>query len=623
MSSQAGPESAEASHNNHPSTKRIFLPPEIHQMIFNAIENPNDRAGTALSVMLANRELHGIWKRFLYEDNINVGRSSALVYAVLHGFQQPMRDIVGVGTTAKGMCVDIDAHIEDFSSREWCFWPTTGHRFPSENGRLTVLHAAVALNDEETVRFLLQNGADVSEVGYDEEYDVDPNTIDNSERSAENEWDWHQSIFQSTIHMATCTGHLPIVQLLVNAESTLLWDSTAVDNFNVLHTAAICGHVHLIRYFVTMGLVPVDSKATYPTRVNCYRLPMMLTPAQCAAHTKAGIRTLWLFREFEANMNLVVLSLLQLPSNTRMAYRLMTQDSWKVDLKANIAESSVGRCSLADAILELYLSLDVQFGDLQGWRLVLQAALAGGADVSRSYSRSYGLPEKPILEICLNGNSGEKGLLLMKMLLQKGVSSHTPFQHHTTEDYGRSLLLKYLTELIFRNYKSDRKIWCWEPISTHDLGRVELRGWSATDDTTDVAERKVQALLEAGIRAGGANDYGWTSLMIACNLVTYYRYPLDFMENLLESGVDPNETNQVTSPLSNGKKRSPMAVCFCNTHSYRACKLLHSYGGALNKDDDLEMIEGRIRKLVPSFDGRQSRVMTLFKELASQVEEDR
>ncbi|KAK8018881.1 hypothetical protein PG991_008071 [Apiospora marii] len=622
MSSQAGPEPAEASHNGQPLTKRIYIPPEIHRMIFNAIDDPKDRARTALSVMLANKELHGLWKRFLYEDNINHGQSSALVHAVLHGFQQPMRDIVGIGTTTEGMCANVDAYIEDFQDRVWCFWPATGGSYFPKDGRLTLLHAAVALNNEETVRFLLQNGADTDEAAYVKEYDVDPNTEYNSERDRESDvWDWHSSTWQSAIHIATCHGHLPIVQLLVDAGSTLLWDPTETEGFNVLHTAAMCGHVHLIRYFVESGLVLIDEKAPYFTQNHCYRFPMMLTAAQCAAHTKAGVRTLWLFRELEANMDLVVLALLQFPSNTTMAHQLLTEASWKVDLEANVTEPDVGECSLADAIPELYLSLGNEPVDLRGWRLVLQAAFAGGADVSRSYRPSLGLPEKPLLEICSRGVSGENGLVLMELLLQKGALNHTPHHHHSMEDYGSSLLLQYLTKITIDRYDYDREVWCWEPVSDQDLWRIQETGYS--EDTTDVAEQKVKAILAAGIRAEGVNDYGWTSLIVACNLVTYYKFPLECMEALLESGVDPNETNQVTSPLSNGKKRSPMAVCFCNKHSYKACKLLQSYGGVLHKEDDLEMIECRIEKLVPSYNGSQSGVMKLFKEIASQVEEDK
>ncbi|KAK8068880.1 hypothetical protein PG994_005496 [Apiospora phragmitis] len=535
MSSQTIPGPAKASHHGQLSPKRICLPPEIHQMIFNAIDNdsPNDRPRTALSVMLANKKLHGIW--------------NALVHAVLHGFLQPMRDIVGIGTTAKGKSADMNVQIELSKEKEWWKIP-----IPTHNGyylSFTPLHAAVALSDEETVRFLLQNGADANRIGYSAEYEVDP-----GKRSGQglymdeyNSYTWTRLSFESAIHMATCQGHLPIVQLLVNAKSTLLWD-----------------------------------------------------PEQ--AEEKLG-----------ADMSSVVLSLLQFPSNISMACQLLTQASWKVDLGANVQESNGGTCSLADAILELYLSLNIEDENLCGWRLVLRTALAGGANINCLHRQTYLSSEKPLLEICFMYTAGEKGLILMELLLEKGAQVQTRLPHGNIEEPGNSLLLWYLKD---GKNGLDAERRNRGQVPTQALRKRAGDKISLGDDTSNAAERKVKALLAAGIRVDGVDDLGWTSLGIACLLVTSSKQPLEFMKKLLDAGADPNQ--QAVSGLSNGITRSPMAVCFSNNYSYRACKLLQMYGGTLHKDDDLKLIEGQIQNHMPS--GGRNRVTKLFKKLASQVE---
>ncbi|KAK7932614.1 hypothetical protein PG985_003326 [Apiospora marii] len=655
MSSQAGPKPAEASHNGQPSTKRISLPPEIHRMIFSAIDDPKDRTKTTLSVMLANKELHGLWKRFLYEDNINNGGSSALVYAALHGLHQPIRDIFGVGTTAEGKTVNMNLHIQDFAARSWCFDPTRGDGYMDRKNCLTPLHAAVSCCDEETVRVLLENGADVNAVGYGDEYDVYLDT-----RSKPEDWDWYDEPRvraggnQSAIHVATCQGHLPIVQLLVDARSTLLWDPTQSEGFTVLHTAALCGHVHLVRYFVTMGLIPVDIQAPYFSKKQGKRLPTLLTAAQCAAQTMAGSKILWVFRELGSDMSLVVLSLLQShadpkmtqdnqpPADTTMARQLLTQASWKVDLKTNVLEWNGGKYSLADAILELYLSSDkrnVTFQAPQTWRAIVRAALACGLDTSPLQRQPLRCPEKSSLENCLALFSGEKGLMLMEIILELEAQAHTTPRHFNFKDHGNLLLLHSLTDAFLRRMPGG---WVWEQSSPQDTERL-LRTSSTWDERSEVVERKVQVLLGTGVQVKGVNDYGWTCLITACSMGAPLTYSLNLMKMLLDAGADPNETNQVTSALSNGKIRSPMAVCF-SKHSYEACKLLQSYGGTLHKDDDLQMIKGCIEKHASAFlkypyrygytfrytsdtlgraSSKETREMDLFNELAAQIKHDR
>ncbi|KAK8045479.1 hypothetical protein PG993_005503 [Apiospora rasikravindrae] len=627
MSSAMIPKPVEASHDGQISRKRVHLPPEVHQMIFDAINRP-DRARTALSVMLANKELHGLWKRFLYEDNINNDKSSAMVHAVLYGHMQPMRDLVGVGTTAEGKSVDMNVYLDGFETREWCFDPTTICGEFIRYNQLTILQAAIARSDEQTVRFLVQNGADVNMKGYAKEYNVDPDAekspeegyeeyYDTEETSESNLYDdlypSHECSFQSPIHMATCQGHLPIVQILVDAKSTLLWNPTQVEGFSVLHTAAMCGHAHLIRYFVKNGLIPVDSTAPCFTKNHPHRLPMMLTPAQCAAHTKAGIRTLWLFKELGADMSLVVLPLLR-PSTLRaspnfsLARQLLTEASWKVDLGANVLEFSDGKCSLADAILDLYLCQDEVGLDVRGWRLILQIALAGGADINRLYRQTTVSPDRSLLETLFNYTTGKKASMLTELLLRRGAQNLTHSGHDNFETYGNSLLLMYLNDSLLNHDKQWGNLGIWS------------QGLTARDnlvrEASDDSGRKIKALLAAGIRVDGVNEHGFTSLIMACLLVVCCDKPMEFMKMLLDAGADPNQTSQLTSPRSNGKLKSPMAVCFSNMHCYWACKLLHQYGGTLHKDDDLNEIEGRINQCFPF---GKSRVMELFKKLANQV----
>ncbi|KAK8084386.1 hypothetical protein PG997_005657 [Apiospora hydei] len=629
MSSAVIPKPALATHDGQISAKRVCLPPEVHQMIFNAIDH-RYRARTALSVMVASKELHELWKRFLYENNINHGGSSAMVHAVLHGHMQPMRDLVGVGTTAQGRSVNMNVYLDKFKRREWFFDPTTTCGDFDHGNQVTILQAAVARNDEEAVRFLVQNGADVNIGGFAREYNVEPTAAANpedsfgeryyyTEETSESDSDvdafaYQACSAQSPIHMATCQGNLPIIQILIDAKSTLSWDPTQAKGFKVLHTAAMCGHAHLIRYFVTKGLIPVDSTAPFLAEKRRHRLPKMLTAAQCAAHTKAGIKTLWLSRELGADMSLVVISLLR-PStwsstpNTALARQLLTQTSWKVDLGSNVLELNGSSCSLADAILKLYLYLDEEKLDFRDWRVILQIALAGGANIYSLRRQTLVGPDRSLLETFFNYTIGKKASMATELLLGRGTQTISYPGHDNFEAYGNSLLLMYLNDSLLRYNMRGRVLSLW------DLGHAERA--NLLEEAQGVALRKIKALLAAGIRVDGVDEHGDTCLIIACSLVTYFDESLEFMKMLLDAGADPNQTSQLTSLHSTEKFRSPMAVCFFNKHCYRACRLLQRYGGTLHKDDNLKAIERRIKKFIP---GNQSRVMKLFKKHARQVE---
>ncbi|KAK7992692.1 hypothetical protein PG988_001486 [Apiospora saccharicola] len=509
MCSEIGPGPAEASQYGQGLPK---FPPEIHQMIFNAIDKPNDRARTTLSVMLANKELHGIWKWFLYEDNINNGGSSALMHAVLHGHKQPLREIIGLGTTAEGKSVNMDVCSDALDNKNWWFDPTNSGNDRDRKKRLTPLHVAVVRGDEETVLLLLENGADVNAKGY-------------------------------TLHhnLEASIGSLPIVEALISNNSTILSDPEEPEGFSVLHTAAICGHEHLVKFFITEGLIPVDRKAPYLAGIHKHKVPLVSTAAHCAARSVPGWKTLWLFRDLGADMNLVVLSFLREPSDTTMAIRLLNESSWTVDLNTSIAnlgkyepifdlatnvmDGNVDVRSLADAILEVHLEQEIEAHDMPGWRLILQTALDSGANVNRCYgTRNSGIQES-VLRRCLTNIHRDTGWMLMKMLLERRARVYTCFPLENVEDHGNSMLLRYLSFLTF----SDRSI-------------LEKEMEQGSTDRAQAVERKMKALLATGIRLDGTIEAGWTCLFFACRLVTRYQYPLEIMRMLLDAGANPNQS---------------------------------------------------------------------------------
>ncbi|KAK8131713.1 hypothetical protein PG984_008151 [Apiospora sp. TS-2023a] len=462
MSSKTGPEPAEASQDEQDLPK---FPPEIHQMIFNAIDQPNDRARTGLSVMLANKELNRIWKWFLYEYNINNAGSSALMHAVLHGHKQTIRDIVGLGTTAEGKSVNMDVCSDALDNKNWWFDPTNSDNDRGRKKQLTPLHVAVVRGDEETVRLLLENGADVNAKGYTLHHNLESSKDLSFFES--HSYEFLHPNWQSAIHMATCQGSLPIVEALISNNSTILSDPEEPEGFSVLHTAAICGHEHLIKFFITKDLIPVDRKAPYLSGIYKHKVPRVSTAAQCAARSVSGRKTLWLFRELGADMNLVVLSILREPSDTTMAIRLLNESSWNVDLNKSIAnlgkyisepifdlatnvmDGNVDIHSLADAILEVHLNQEIEAHDTPGWRLILQTALDGGANVNRCYgTRNSGL-QVSVLERCLSNTHRNTGWMLMEMLLERGARVYTCDPLENVEDHGNSMLLDYLSFFIF------------------------------------------------------------------------------------------------------------------------------------------------------------------------------
>ncbi|KAK8013622.1 hypothetical protein PG991_009294 [Apiospora marii] len=573
------------------------LPYEIHQMIFDAIDDPKDRTVAAVNVLLTCKQLHGMWKKFLYEDEINSGMCGPLVHGVLNGLMQPLNDIVEMGITAQGKSVNLEVRVEiplDWHERqllsghvaEPCPW-----EYSHGGNGLTPLHLAVLRGCPDTVRILLDHGANVNAGGYTSRHGV------NLARR------------QSALHMATCQGDLDLVRLLLDYKSCLLADPTEETGLSVLHIAALCGHEHLIRHLVTEGWLAVDHISSC-ARNYSYRLALMTTAAQCAARTVAGRKMLVLFRDLGADMNLVVLALLQQPrpAAISMAVKLLTKpEEWNVHTSAQIGEPDVGQCTLADAILELYLGLHMTADTVSAWQPILQTALDDGADVNRCFRLEYGAEEKSLLEMAFANTFGQKSLLLLQHLLERGARVHKLRQPQDVgvEDDGNCLLLSYL-ELLVPGY-GEEQYWIAKPrYSWDELRDMELFADATANTTiTTVAERKIEALLAAGARVDGVSRRGKTCLMSACELVVLFRFPLGFMRMLLVAGADPNQPSRSHDSAhwrwnDEGGPKSPMAACLSfpcppadSSSSYKACELLQSYGGQLLQGGKKDYRESR------------------------------
>ncbi|KAK8093184.1 uncharacterized protein PG998_014585 [Apiospora kogelbergensis] len=455
---------------------------------------------------------------------------------------------------------------------------------------LTPLHVAILHSRPDIVRILLDYGANVNAGGYTPRHDV------NLVRR------------QSAIHMATCQGNLDLVRLLLDYKSYLLADPTEETGLSMLHIATLHGHEHLIRHLVTEGCLAVDH-ISFDARNYSYRLALMTTAAQCAARTVAGRKTLLLFRDLGADMNLVVLALLQQPhpAAISLAVQLLTKpEEWNVDAGAQVGEPDVGQCNLADAILELYLGLHITADTVSAWHPILQTALDDGADVDRCFRLEYVAEGKPLLEMAFANTFGQKSLLLLQQLLERGARVQKLRQPHdaSVEDDGNCLLLRYLESLV-PGY-GEEQYWVSKPRYVWDeLRDMELFA-DATANTTiaTVAERKIEALLASGARVDGVSRRGKTYLMSACELVDLFRFPLGFMRMLLVAGADPNQPSRSHDPCGwrwndSGGPESPMAACLSfpcppadSSSSYRACELLQSYGGRLLYDGEGDHREG-------------------------------
>ncbi|KAK7910755.1 hypothetical protein PG985_013236 [Apiospora marii] len=317
-----------------------------------------------------------------------------------------------------------------------------------------------------------------------------------------------------------------------------------------------------------------------------------------------------LFRDLGADMNLVVLALLQQPrpAAISMAVQLLTKpEEWNVHTGAQVGEPDVGQCTLADAILELYLGLHMTADTVSAWQPILQTALDDGADVNRFFRLEHGAEEKSLLEMAFANTFGQKSLLLLQHLLERGARVHKLRQPQDVgvEDDGNCLLLSYL-ELLVPGY-GEEQYWISKPrYSWDELRDMELFADATANTTiTTVAERKIEALLAAGARVDGVSRRGKTCLMSACELVVLFRFPLGFMRMLLVAGADPNQPSRSHDSAhwrwnDEGGPNCPMAACLSfpcppadSSSSYKACELLQSYGGQLLQEGKKDYRESR------------------------------
>lgn len=106
-----------------------------------------------------------------------------------------------------------------------------------------------------------------------------------------------------------------------------------------------------------------------------------------------------------------------------MAVQLLTKpEEWNVQAGNQVGGPDVGQCTLADAILELYLVLHMTADTVSAWQPILQTALDDGANCC--FRREYGAEEKSLLEMAFANTFRQKSLLLLQRLLERGARVH-------------------------------------------------------------------------------------------------------------------------------------------------------------------------------------------------------
>ncbi|KAK8071700.1 hypothetical protein PG996_005048 [Apiospora saccharicola] len=542
------------------------LPYEIHQMIFDAIDDPKSRTAAAFNVLLTCKQLHGMWKKFLYEDEINSGMCGPLVHGVLNGLMQPLNDIVGMGITAQGKSVNLEVRVEipfDWHERqllsghvaEPCPWEHSH----GGNG-LTPLHLAVLRGCPDTVRILLDHGANVNAGGYTSRHDV------NLARR------------QSALHMATYQGDLDLVRLLLDYKSCLLADPTEETGLSVLHIAALCGHEHLIRHLVTEGLggrrshLVLRTELLLPAGFDDDGGTMCGTDGGGTEDAGAIPRSRGRHESGRPGTTSAA------ASRRHLHGRPAAHQARGVECATRRPGRRAGRRPMCPRRRHPGIT-----------------ALDDGADVNRCFRLEYGAEEKSLLEMDFANTFGQKSLLLLQRLLERGarVQKLRQPQDVGVEDDGNCLLLSYL-ELLVPGY-GEEQFWIAKPrYSWDELRDMELFADATANTTiTTVAERKIEALLAAGARVDGVSRRGKTCLMSACELVVLFRFPLGFMRMLLVAGADPNQPSRSHDPANwrwndVGGPATPMAACLSfpcppadPSSSYKACELLQSLLSAI------------------------------------------